>query len=285
MISIKETWRVAAHNLHTFAVVSEARTVVLHSSGHSDAPTGTTVRSDTRSDPVVGHRSTACESCSLKSGCLPCALERAEFDSFSEMARLKRKVRPGVTLFVAGDPLTAVYVVRSGMFKTVTVSREGHPKITGFYLPGDVMGLDALNEDVYPFDAIALEHSEVCVLPIHQLESMACAVPALQKRFVRALSREISRDHGLLLLLGCMDAEQRVTRLLLSLAERYHRLGYASDALFLHMTRDEIASYLGLSSETVSRVMSRLQRKGLLTVHQRHIGFTNSAQLAETSAW
>jgi CRP/FNR family transcriptional regulator, anaerobic regulatory protein len=239
----------------------------------------------TGSLPVTLERLSGCEACSLRSGCLPSDLRTVELDEFSTLARLKRKVRHGVTLFAAGDALAAVYVVRSGMFKTVTVSREGHPKITGFYLPGDVMGLDAINEGFYTFDAIALEHSEVCVLPIHRLEALAGAVPALQKQFIRALSAEISRDHGLMLLLGCMDAEQRVARLLLSLAERYHRLGYASDALFLHMTRDEIASYLGLSSETVSRVMSRLQRKGLLTVHQRHIGFTKPAQLTEASAW
>jgi CRP/FNR family transcriptional regulator, anaerobic regulatory protein len=226
-----------------------------------------------------------CDSCSLRTGCLPRDLRTADLDAFSVMARLKRKIRHGASLFSTGDPLTAVYVVRSGTFKTVTVSRDGHPKITGFYLPGEAMGLDAISDRAYSFDAVALEDSEVCVLPIHQIESMVSAMPGLQKQLIRALSREISRDHGLMQLLGCMDAEQRVARFLLSLAERYHRLGYASDALLLHMTREEIASYLGLSSETVSRVISRLRRKGLLTVHQRHIGFTDSAQLTATSAW
>ena len=88
-----------------------------------------------------------------------------------------------------------------------------------------------------------------------------------------------------MLLVGCMDAEQRVSRFLLSLAQRYHRLGYASDALLLHMTRDDIGSYLGLSSETVSRVLSRLQAKGMLAIHQRHIQFTDPARLVEESAW
>jgi len=229
--------------------------------------------------------SSGCEACSLKSGCLPRDLGCPDLEAFSAVARLKRRIRHAASLFCAGDALSAVYVVRSGTFKTVTVSREGQPKITGFYLPGDALGLDAINSGFYAFDAIALEDSEVCVLPIQQLEAMASAVPALQKQFIRALSAEIARDRGLMLLLGCMDAEQRVARLLLSLAERYHRLGYAGDALFLHMTRDEIASYLGLSSETVSRVISRLRRKGLLTVHQRHIGFTDSGRLSETSAW
>ena len=132
---------------------------------------------------------------------------------------------PPAQLFSAGDPLNSLYVVRSGTFKTVTISHEGRPKITGFYLPGDLMGLEGIGDNVHAFDAIALEDSEVCVLPIAQLEAMASAIPDLLKEFVRLLSIEITRDHRLTTLLGCMDAEQRVARFLLTLAERYHRLG------------------------------------------------------------
>jgi len=254
---------------------------VLKASAGTGAPR---IGAEAASELQSGCRLAACATCGLRSGCLPQDLGPTDLDAFSAMARLKRKIHHGSSLFSAGDALTAVYIVRSGTFKTVSVSREGHPKITGFYLPGDVMGLHALSAGVYSSDAIALEDSEVCVLPIHQLESMLTAMPMLQRQFIRALSDAISRDRCLLLL-GCMDAEQRVARLLVSLADRYHRLGYARDALLLHMTRDDIASYLCLSSETVSRVMSRLQRKGLLTVHQRHIDFTDSHRLAETSAW
>jgi len=220
----------------------------------------------------------------LKSGCLPRELRQPDLEAFSKIASLKRKIRQGASLFSVGDTLAAIYVVRSGTFKTVSVSREGHPKITGFYLPGDVLGLDSISGGVYHFDAVALEDSEVCVVSVSQLESLASTVPALQKEFIRVLSEAISLNHQLLLL-GCMDAEQRVSRLFLTLSERYNRLGYASNALLLHMTRDDIASYLCLSSETVSRVISRLRRKGLLTVDQRHIGFTDSSRLAEACAW
>jgi CRP/FNR family transcriptional regulator len=183
-----------------------------------------------------------------------------------------------------GDVLSAVYVVHSGSLKTVNVSRMGQQKITGFCLPGDFVGLDAIGDGVYFADAIALEDSELCVLPMHKLEALARRVPVLQSDLVRALSAEIARDHGLLLF-GCMDAEQRVAGLLTSLARRYNRLGYARDALLLPMTRDEIASHLCLSPETVSRVISRLRHKGLLTVHQRQIGFANPAQLAAVGDW
>jgi CRP/FNR family transcriptional regulator, anaerobic regulatory protein len=230
---------------------------------------------------VADNSSSTCSFCSLRSGCLPRELGQDDLDSFSAIARLKRKIQRAASLFRAGDPLVSVYVVRSGTFKTVTVCRCGKQKITGFYLSGDMIGLDAFNDCMHPYDAIALEDSEVCVIPVHHLERMASAVPALQKQLIRALSCDISRDHGLMQLLGCMDAEQRVARLLLNLVQRYHRLGYARDELLLHMTRDEIASYLDLSSETVSRVLSRLQLKGLLAVHQRHIQFTDPDRLAE----
>jgi CRP/FNR family transcriptional regulator len=223
--------------------------------------------------------------CSLRGGCLPRNLGDTELAAFSKMARLKRRILRSAQLFRAGDALTSVYVVRSGTFKTVTVSHEGRPKITGFYLPGDVMGLEGIGDRTYAFDAIALENSEACVVPLAQLENLASIVPELLKEFVRVLSVEITRDHRLTTLLGCMDAEQRVARFLLSLAERYHRLGYAGDALLLHMTRDDIASYLGLSSETVSRIISRLRRRGVLTVDQRRIGFVDSDRLSRSADW
>lgn len=258
--------------------------MVLRGYRGTDVPVGSRIRTEPRSHPGLADLPGGCASCSLRRGCLSRDLTPNDLEAFSAIARLRRKVGHGGTLFGTGDPLTAVYVVRSGTFKSVSVSREGHPKITGFYLPGDVLGLHAIADGVCGFDAIALEDSEVCVLPIHHLESTASTMPGLQKQLIRTLSRAISRDHRLLLL-GCMDAEHRVARLLLNLAERYHRLGYAGDALLLHMTRDDIASYLCLSSETVSRVMSRLQRKGLLTVHQRHIEFADPSRLAEACAW
>jgi CRP/FNR family transcriptional regulator len=249
----------------------------------SDASDGNLLRNASQGIPPA--LSATCASCSLRSGCLPGNLRDAELAAFSAIARLKRKIRRSAQLFCAGDALTNVYIVRSGTFKTVTVSHEGRPKITGFYLPGDLMGLDGIGYGTYAFDAIALENSEVCVVHLAQLENMASSVPELLKEFVRVLSIEITRDHRLTTLLGCMDAEQRVARFLMSLAERYHRLGYASNALLLHMTRDEIASYLGLSSETVSRIISRLRRRGVLTVDQRRIGLADPDRLSRAGDW
>lgn len=201
------------------------------------------------------------------------------------MARLKRRLHRGERLFRAGNAAASLYVVCSGTFKTVTVSHEGRSKTTGFHLPGDYLGLDAIAQGVYACDGMALEESAVCVLPVNSLLSLASAAPDLLRELVRVLSAEITRDHRLLALLASMDAEQRVARFLLGLAERYHRLGYSKDALLLHMTREDIASYLGLSSETVSRIISRLRRRGVVTVRHRHIGLDDSGRLTKAADW
>jgi len=149
------------------------------------------------------------------------------------------------------------------------------------HLPGEMMGLDAINSRVHGYDAIALEDCEVCVVPYTRLTQLALRVPELQASLLRILSGDISRDQGLMLLLGGMDAQQRLAAFLLSLSKRYQRLGYAATRFSLRMTREEIGSYLGLTLETVSRLFSRLHREGLLSVHQREIELKDMAKLRE----
>lgn len=225
----------------------------------------------------------ACESCSLKGVCLPCGLSAAELYAFSSMAATKRRVARTDSLFCTGDCLEAIYAVRSGAFKMVGVSGPGREKVTGFYLPGEIIGLEAISGGTHLFDAIALEDSEVCAIPIQQLEHMAGVMPALQKQLFRTVSSHISQHHGLMLLLGRMTAEQRLGAFLLSLSRRYRRLGYSPDAFVLRMTREEIGSYLGLSLETVSRVISRFHCEGLIAVHQREIRLISIERLVERS--
>ena len=226
----------------------------------------TVVRLEPQAKTAVG-----CTSCCLKGVCLPCDLGRIELDRFDEIATAKRRVARGATLYYNGDRFESLYAVRSGSFKTVGVSRHGDEKITGFHLPGELLGLDAINGERHSYNAIALEDSEVCVIPFAQLEQMAMSMPALQHQLLRLLSGDISRDHGLMLLLGSMSAEQRLAAFLLSLSRRHKRLGFAANRFMLRMTREEIGNYLGLTLETVSRMLSRFQREGLIAVQQREI--------------
>lgn len=221
----------------------------------------------------------ACSACCLKGACLPCDLGQSELDRFDEIATAKRRVARGASLYHNGDRFESLYAVRSGAFKSVGVSRQGDQKITGFHLPGELLGLEAISSSRYVYGAIALEDSEVCVIPFAQLEHMAMSVPALQHQLLRVLSGDISRDQGLMLLLGSMTAEQRLAAFLLSLSRRHQRLGFAANRFVLRMTREEIGSYLGLTLETISRLFSRFQREGLLAVQQRDVELVNAERL------
>jgi CRP/FNR family transcriptional regulator len=224
---------------------------------------------------------TACSACCVQGVCLPCNLNGSELSRFGEIATAKRRVARGASLYHNGDRFESLYAVRSGAFKTVGVSRDGTEKITGFHLPGELLGLDAINGGSHGYNAVALEDSEVCIIPFAQLEQLALGVPALQHQLLRLLSGDISRDSGLMLLLGSMTAEQRLAAFLLSLSRRHQRLGYAGDRFMLRMTREEIGNYLGLTLETVSRLLSRFQREGLVAVHQRDIEIRSKDALLE----
>jgi len=217
----------------------------------------------------------SCAACALHTVCLPCDLNADDLDRFDEIATARRRVARGASLYRSGDALEALYAVRSGAFKTVGVSRQGEEKVTGFHLPGELMGLEAISTSRHGYHAVALEDSEVCAIPFAALERMAQAVPALQHKLLRVLSGDISRDQGLMLLLGSMSAEQRLAAFLLSLSRRHQRLGFAANRFVLRMTREEMGNYLGLTLETVSRLLSRFQREGVLAVRQREIELKN----------
>jgi CRP/FNR family transcriptional regulator len=223
----------------------------------------------------------ACSSCCLKGVCLPCGLGQSEIDQFDQIATSKRRVARGASLYLNGDGFESLYAVRSGAFKSVGTSHQGDEKVTGLHLPGELLGLDAISSGRHGYSAVALEDSEVCAIPFARLERLAMSIPALQHQLLRVLSGDISRDQGLMLLLGSMTAEQRLAAFLLSLSRRHQRLGYSASRFMLRMTREEIGNYLGLSLETVSRLLSRFQREGLLAVQQRDVAIRNAERLRE----
>jgi CRP/FNR family transcriptional regulator len=148
-------------------------------------------------------------------------------------------------------------------------------------MPGEIVGLDGIGNDAYECEAIALEDSEVCTLPFESIEQVARDNAMFQHNLHRQLSREIGRQRTLMLLLGTMSAEQRLAAFLLDLSQRYQARGYSSSEFILRMTREEIGSYLGLKLETVSRLLSRLQREGLIQVQGRVVKLLERAGLKE----
>lgn len=260
----------------------ESTTTALHRAPEVKGRTPAVRAVCTRSEVArSAKRPVSCTTCALKDVCLPRGLGAAALSQMDDLTRAKRRVKKGATLLRSGDAFESLYAVRSGAFKCVGVSRIGEEKVTGMHLPGEVIGLDAINSGRHGFDAVALEDSEVCVVPYAQLTRLALQMPALQAQLLRMLSGDIGRDQGLLLLLGAMDAEQRIAAFLMSLARRYERLGYAASRFNVRMSRQEIGSYLGLRLETVSRVFSRFERDGLIAARQKEVTIEDPERLLD----
>ncbi|MCW7537782.1 fumarate/nitrate reduction transcriptional regulator Fnr [Aquabacterium sp. A7-Y] len=221
----------------------------------------------------------ACSSCNLRELCLPVGMSRPELDRLDALVAARRTVKRGERLFQAGEPFQALYAVRTGFFKTCVSSEDGRDQVTGFQMAGELLGLDAISQDRHTCDAVALEDSQVCQIPYARLEELSREFTELQHSFHKIMSREIVRDHGVMLLLGSMRADERVAAFLLNLTQRLQARGFSPTSLVLRMTREEIGSYLGLKLETVSRTFSKLQEDGVLEVRQRHIRILDLAGL------
>lgn len=221
----------------------------------------------------------ACSSCSLRELCLPVGLSAADIEQVDELVGARRALRRGEVLFHAGDRFESLFAVRTGFFKTRISSEDGRDQVTGFQMAGELLGLDGISEDRHSCDAVALEDSQVCMIPYGRLEELSHKVTNLQRQFHRVMSREIVRDHGVMMLLGTMRAEERLAAFLLNLSQRFKARGYSPAEFNLRMSRDEIGSYLGLKLETVSRAFSHFQEEKLLAVHQRKIRILNTEGL------
>ena len=213
----------------------------------------------------------ACASCNLRELCMPMGLNSGELDMIDEMVGVRRKVKRGAALFRNGETFTSLFAIRTGFFKTSIASEDGRDQVTGFQMAGEVIGLDGIVNDHHTCDAVALEDAEVCVMPFADIEALSREVSALQHHIHKIMSREIVREHGVMLLLGSMRAEERLAAFLLNLVQRLHARGFSQSELILRMTREEIGSYLGLKLETVSRTFSKFVEDGIVEVKQRHV--------------
>jgi CRP/FNR family transcriptional regulator len=231
----------------------------------SPAPADTPAPTDAHAMKV------ACSNCSLRELCMPMGLNAEELARIDEMVSARRRVRRGTALFRNGEPFHSLYAIRSGFFKTCVTSDDGRDQVTGFQMAGEIMGLDGIVNERHACNAIALEDAEVCVMPFERIGQLSRQVDALQHHVHRIMSREIVREHGVMLLLGSMRAEERLAAFLLNLVQRLHARGFSRSELVLRMTREEIGSYLGLKLETVSRTFSRFAEDGILEVRQRHL--------------
>jgi len=225
----------------------------------------------------------ACTDCSLRDLCLPLGLGADDLRALEDTVKSHRKLNKGEFLYRVGDPFRSLYAIRTGSTKTCEIAADGSVQITGFHLPGELLGIDAINSEKHPCDVVALETTEICELPFGKLEGLARELPGLQHQLFRLMSREIAEEEVQLLMLGRMKAEERLAAFLLSISKRYHHLGYSPTDLHLPMSRQDLGDYLGLALETVSRLFSRFQEDKLITVQGRNVKLLNVARLKDVT--
>ncbi|RJF96588.1 fumarate/nitrate reduction transcriptional regulator Fnr [Noviherbaspirillum cavernae] len=212
-----------------------------------------------------------CSACSMHELCLPMGLDEADMNRLDQIIGRRRKVVRDSTLYRVGDPFTNLYAIRLGHFKTYQINPDGDQQITGFQMAGELLGMDAISTDRHHCNAVALEDSEVCEIPFARLENLFSDMPTLLRHFHRMMSQEITREQSVMLLLGNMRAEQRFAAFLVNLSSRYAARGYSSTSFQLRMSREEIGNYLGLTIESISRLLSKFKKRGLLKVSNREL--------------
>jgi CRP/FNR family transcriptional regulator len=242
---------------------------------------------ETRSAPTpipsldLGQLRRTCQACALHTLCLPASISADELSSLDAIVRSRRPLDRGQQLFATGTRFQSLFVVRSGSFKTTLESSTGEIQVLGFHLPGEIIGFDALSDDVHRCNAEALERASVCEVPYTQLDEFAARVPGLRRQLMRIASREVVKDHEHLMMMGRKQAQERLAIFLRSLSDRYRNLHRAPELLELPMSRHELANYLGLVVETVSRLFTRFEELGVLEVNRKQIRIVDFAKLEE----
>lgn len=216
--------------------------------------------------------------------CLPMGLNEDDLVRLDNIIGRRRRVGRDERIFRIDEPFRNLYALRLGQFKTVQVNAAGEEQITGFQMAGELLGMDAIGGNRHQCDAVALEDSEVCEIPFAHLEDLFGQVPTLLRHFHRIMSQEITRKQNLMLLLGNMRAEQRFAVFLTNLSSRYAARGYSAHSFSLRMSREDIGNYLGLTIESISRLLSRFRKIGLLVVDKREVTILEPVRLRAMAA-
>lgn len=225
------------------------------------------------------HNKVSCSECSLSSICLPIAVDVDDLERLDNIILRGRTLKRGAHLYRASDPFESVYAVRTGSVKSYVLSEDGDEQVTGFYLPGEIVGMDGISTARHMSSAKALESASVCEIPFAHLEELSSRIPSLQHHFFSLMSREIQADRELHMLLGKKSAEDRVAALLLSISARQKRRGLRADTFLLPMSRYDISNYLGLAVETVSRIFTRMQQNGAIAQEGKEVTILDRTRL------
>jgi len=221
----------------------------------------------------------SCRSCSMYGICTPPGADANTLLVIESAIKKRRVITRGEHIYRTGDPFASIYCVRSGSIKTYVNSDDGSEQVTGFHLPGELLGLAGICSENMPGSAVALETSSICEIPYERIDTLTEALPGLKDELIRLLSLKVLHYQTLTMLLSRKSAEERLAALLLSLSTRFKRRGCSSTEFYLSMSRNDIGNYLGLAVETVSRMFTRFDAEGLLTVQRKYIKLTDLERL------
>jgi len=239
------------------------------------------------SDPIplndVGRTSVSCKQCGLFDLCFAHEIAEARRAELDAIVRRQRSLGRESHLFHAGQQLKSICVVQSGTVKTYQLSSEGEEIVTGFHLPGELIGLDAIGKERHPEFAVALDDSRYCEIPFRDFRRILDESPSLNRLMLKLLSIDMSETRELLLIIGRMDARARVAIFLLNLSRRLHSRGEDGTRFRLSMDRRDIANYLGLTIETVSRTLSWMQKEQMLGVRGKLVQLLDPEALLDTA--
>ena len=235
-------------------------------------------RNDARTLADDGNELRVCSTCAVSQACLDEGMDKASLGDLHVLVEHIGPFRAGEHVFREGDPFEAIAAVRAGTVKTYVIDREGREHVLGFHLPGEVIGLSAIDGEHYPCNAVALDTVMLCRFSFPKIAVLATRVPGLQRQLFRLLSRDIGRAA---LLAGDWSADQRMAAFLVGLSRRLAARGFSPSRFQLTMARTDIANYLRLAPETVSRVLRRFQENGLLAVDRRELELSGREALEE----
>lgn len=215
------------------------------------------------------HHKSDCQSCSLHPLCLPLTLNEEDLGRFDDIVHRGQPLQRGEVLYRQGDAFSSVFAVRSGALKTFVDAPNGDEQVAGFHLPSEIVGLENIGSDTYSATAIALETTHLCEIPVQHLDALSGQLPALRQQLFRLMGKELRADQQRYALLSKKAADERMASFLINLLARNHRRKLSVAQLWLPMARADIANHLGLAVETVSRILTRFQKQGLISTGER----------------
>lgn len=213
----------------------------------------------------------SCSTCRLAELCIPIALKIEDINKLENIVHRGRPIQKGDHIYREDEEFKSIYAVRLGSVKTYLMTNDGREQVTGFYMAGEVFGMDGVANGIHATSAVALDTSAICAIPFERLEELGTLIPSLQRHMFKLLGHEITEDQKLITLLSKNSADERLAALFLSLSQRCRAIGLSADNIILPMSRSDIANYLGLTVETVSRVLSRMQKKEVIHIDNKEL--------------